>query len=283
MSGTTLASLSLLPTTPDWSTGLDAAWKPGESHAQEDLASFVRSGLDRYLNDRDFPAIATTSRLSPRLRFGEISPFQVWHALQRARTPARAAGTSGFIGELGWREFAYHTLFEHPDMATITIRREYDAFPWPRLDNSALGAWQQGQTGIPLVDAGMRELWTTGLMHNRVRMVVASFLTKNLLIDWRLGEQWFWDTLVDADAASNPFNWQWVAGSGADAAPYFRVFNPELQREKFDPTNTYVERWVPEWLTPDYPEPIVNLAETRRAALAAFDAVKAARATARET
>lgn len=283
VSGTTLASLPLLPTTPDWSAGLDAAWTPGESHAHEDLASFVHSGLDRYIHDRDFPAIATTSRLSPRLRFGEISPFQVWRALQRARTPARAAGISGFIGELGWREFAYHTLFEHPDMATVAIHREYDAFPWPRLDNSALGAWQQGQTGIPLVDAGMRELWTTGLMHNRVRMVVASFLTKNLLIDWRLGEQWFWDTLVDADAASNPFNWQWVAGSGADAAPYFRVFNPDLQREKFDPTNTYVERWVPEWLSAEYPEPIVNLADTRRAALAAFDTVKAARTAARET
>jgi deoxyribodipyrimidine photo-lyase len=162
-------------------------------------------------------------------------------------------------------------------MATVNIHRQYDAFPWPRLHPSALRAWQRGRTGIPLVDAGMRELWHTGVMHNRVRMVTASFLIKNLLIDWRHGEQWFWDTLVDADPANNPFNWQWVAGSGADAAPYFRVFNPELQREKFDRHGDYVRRWVPEWDTAEYPEPIVDLAETRRAALAAFDVVKRAR------
>ena len=164
-------------------------------------------------------------------------------------------------------------LFAAPDLATVNWRREFDAFPWPPLDTDALESWQRGRTGIPIVDAGMRELWRTGSMHNRVRMVVASFLTKNLLIDWRLGEQWFWDTLVDADAASNAFNWQWVAGSGADAAPYFRIFNPELQAKKFDPQGEYIRQNVPEWGTDAYPEPIVDLAETRRAALAAYEAV----------
>jgi deoxyribodipyrimidine photo-lyase len=216
-----------------------------------------------------------TSRLSPRLRWGELSPHRVWHA-----TRERAGGTEGarkFLSEVGWREFAWHVLFHFPELASTNWRAEFDAFPWPRLHPPALTAWERGRTGVPVVDAGMRELWHTGVLHNRVRMISASFLTKNLLIDWRRGEQWFWDTLVDADHASNPFGWQWVAGSGADAAPYFRVFNPELQREKFDPDGAYVRKWVPEVGTDRYPEPIVDLRETRAAALAAYEHVKAAR------
>ncbi|MBW8871741.1 MAG: deoxyribodipyrimidine photo-lyase [Leifsonia sp.] len=269
-----LDDLGLLPTHPDWAAGLREAWTPGEEAAHEQLERFLTEDVGSYREERDVPGVDATSRLSPRLRWGELSPHQVWHATTTRRDHATAEGSSTFLAELGWREFAYHTLFEHPDLATVNIHREYDSFPWPPLDESALGAWQQGRTGVPLVDAGMRELWTTGVMHNRVRMVTASFLIKNLLIDWRLGEQWFWDTLVDADPANNAFNWQWIAGSGADAAPYFRVFNPELQREKFDGQGDYVRRWVPEWDTPEYPEPIVDLKETRRAALAAYDAVK---------
>lgn len=274
LDGLTVGDLGLLPTHPDWAGGLREQWEPGETAARDALARFLSDDVAAYKADRDTPGIAATSRLSPRLRWGELSPFQVWHATSAARDLSNAEGASTFLAELGWREFAYHTLFRRPAMATENIRPEFDAFPWPPLDRAALTAWQQGRTGVPLVDAGMRELWHTGTMHNRVRMVVASFLIKNLLIDWRLGEQWFWDTLVDADPASNPFNWQWVAGSGADAAPYFRVFNPELQREKFDRHGDYVRRWVPEWQTDAYPDAIVDLAETRRAALAAYDLVK---------
>jgi len=274
---TTLDALGLLPTHPDWADGLREAWEPGEKAAHQQLKKFLADDLGAYRKERDVPGVDATSRLSPRLRWGELSPHQVWHATEERRDQATAQGAATFASELGWREFAYHTLFEHPDMATVNIHREYDSFPWPRLHPSALRAWQKGRTGIPLVDAGMRELWRTGVMHNRVRMVTASFLIKNLLIDWRHGEQWFWDTLVDADPANNPFNWQWVAGSGADAAPYFRVFNPELQREKFDAHGDYVRRWVPEWDTDEYPEPIVDLKETRQAALAAYDTVKRSR------
>jgi deoxyribodipyrimidine photo-lyase len=272
--GLGVSDLELLPTHPDWTDGLREAWQPGEDPAHEALDRFLAEDVTAYTADRDTPGIDATSRLSPRLRWGELSPHQVWHATAAARDRSNAEGAATFLSELGWREFAYHTLFQRPALATENIRSEFDAFPWPRLHPAALRAWQQGSTGVPLVDAGMRELWRTGTMHNRVRMVVASFLIKNLLIDWRLGEQWFWDTLVDADPASNPFNWQWVAGSGADAAPYFRVFNPELQREKFDRHGDYIRRWVPEWQTEAYQEPIVDLAETRRAALAAYDVVK---------
>ncbi|MEN0084329.1 MAG: deoxyribodipyrimidine photo-lyase [Leifsonia sp.] len=279
--GVSLDDLGLLPTHPDWAGGLRETWAPGEAAAHKQLTRFVDGDLASYTEDRDVPGVDATSRLSPRLRWGELSPQQVWHAARERRDrhadPATARSATTFLGELGWREFAYHTLFEHPDIATVNIHRQYDSFPWARLHPSVLEAWQQGRTGIPLVDAGMRELWTTGVMHNRVRMVAASFLIKNLLIDWRRGEQWFWDTLVDADPANNPFNWQWVAGSGADAAPYFRVFNPELQREKFDPHGDYVRRWVPEWDTEEYPEPVVDLKESRQAALAAYDVVKASR------
>ncbi|MCV0333735.1 deoxyribodipyrimidine photo-lyase [Microbacterium sp.] len=267
-----LEDWSLLPTAPDWADGLRETWEPGEPAARRRLRHFLDEDLGHYDRARDEPASGATSRLSPHLRWGEISPFTVWHEA------VGVDGAGGFLSELGWREFAWHTLYHSPDLASENLRPEFDAFPWPPLDPTHLDAWQHGETGVPLVDAGMRELWHTGYMHNRVRMVVASFLVKNLLIDWRRGEEWFWDTLVDADEASNPFNWQWVAGSGADAAPYFRVFNPELQAKKFDPQNLYISRWAA-----DAPaEPIVDLGDTRKAALAAYDVVKRTPRTRRE-
>ncbi|RXZ49866.1 cryptochrome/photolyase family protein [Agromyces binzhouensis] len=273
--GDDLDDWELLPTHPDWAGGLRETWEPGERAAHRRLRDFLAEDLADYATSRDRLDREATSRLSPRLRWGELSPHQVWHA-----TRERAAGTEGarkFLAEVGWREFAWHVLFHFPALATRNWREEFDAFPWPRLHPTALTAWERGRTGVPVVDAAMRELWHTGSMHNRARMITASFLTKNLLIDWRRGEQWFWDTLVDADHASNPFGWQWVAGSGADAAPYFRVFNPELQRAKFDPDDRYVERWLPELDSDRYPEPIVDLKETRAAALAAYEHVKAAK------
>lgn len=255
---------ALLPSAPDWAGGLRDTWEPGEPAARRRLREFLTEDLPSYDRARDEPAAGATSLLSPRLRWGELSPFTVWHEA------VGVDGAGGFLSELGWREFAWHTLFHSPELATKNLRPEFDAFPWPPLDPAHLDAWQHGETGVPLVDAGMRELWHTGYMHNRVRMVTASFLVKNLLVDWRLGEEWFWDTLVDADEANNAFNWQWVAGSGADAAPYFRVFNPELQAKKFDPQGLYVSRWASEAPT----EPIVDLTATRKAALAAYDAVK---------
>ncbi|WP_431804340.1 cryptochrome/photolyase family protein [Microbacterium sp. bgisy203] len=258
----------LLPTDPDWAGGLRERWTPGEVAAKARLREFLREDAAGYDRARDEPSAGATSLLSPRLRWGELSPFEVWHA-----AVASEERVGGFLSELGWREFAWHTLFHFPDLATKNLRSAFDAFPWPRLKPAMLRAWQKGETGVPLVDAGMRELWSSGYMHNRVRMVTASFLIKNLLIDWRRGEEWFWDTLVDADEASNPFNWQWVAGSGADAAPYFRIFNPELQAQKFDPQGLYVSEWAPD--SADR-EPIVDLAETRRAALDAYEAVKRA-------
>jgi deoxyribodipyrimidine photo-lyase len=264
--------VDLLPR-PDWAGGLREAWHPGEAAAHEQLESFVEERLENY-HRRDEPAVDGTSRLSPHLRFGEISAFQIWQRMHGAMSPAARKNVPKFLSELGWREFNWSILFHQPELASRNYRPAYDAFPWSEPDPEELAAWQQGRTGIPLVDAGMRELWQTGVMHNRVRMIVASFLVKNLLVDWRVGEQWFWDTLVDADEASNPGNWQWVAGSGADAAPYFRVFNPELQREKFDKLGRYVNRWVPEYGTPRYPEPIVDLAATRKEALEAYEHVR---------
>ncbi|MCU1441610.1 MAG: deoxyribodipyrimidine photolyase [Rhodoglobus sp.] len=262
---------ALLPTRPDWASGLSESWTPGERGAGEQLESFAEERLADY-HRRDEPAVAATSRLSPHLRFGEVSPFQVWNRVRATGHP----NVTKFLSELGWREFNHHILFHAPDLAQRNYRPAFDAFPWSEPDREVLEAWQRGRTGIPLVDAGMRELWHTGYMHNRVRMVVASFLVKNLLIDWRVGEKWFWDTLVDADEANNPGNWQWVAGSGADAAPYFRVFNPELQARKFDPAGRYVKRWVPELGTAEYPQPIVDLAASRREALEAYEHVKRA-------
>jgi len=271
-------SLDLLPTKPDWAGGLRESWAPGESEAQAALGRFIEERLDGYSHKRDEPGEAGTSALSPHLRFGEIGPRQVFHAIRNNAPPSHDADR--FLAELGWREFSYHLLAQFPDLPTRPLRSEFARFPWSD-DPEAETAWQKGQTGIPLIDAGMRQLWTTGWMHNRVRMAVASFLVKNLLIPWQNGAAWFWDTLVDADLANNSASWQWVAGCGADAAPYFRIFNPVLQGEKFDPDGAYVRRWCPELKgVPDRflhkpweagrPKPIVDLAGSRKRALDAF-------------
>lgn len=246
--GVQLADLALEPSSPDWAVGLRSNWRRGEAGAQAQLELFLEEHLNEYADLRDFPERSATSRLSPYLRFGNISPRQLWHAAEaaaHASNPAMQRNLEKFQCELGWREFSYHLLYYNPEMGSENLQTRFDSMLW-RTDAKALRAWQQGKTGYPLVDAGMRELWATGWMHNRVRMVVASFLVKHLLIDWRQGEAWFWDTLVDADPANNAASWQWVAGSGADAAPYFRVFNPVLQGEKFDPDGRYVKRWLPE-------------------------------------
>ncbi|GLH81779.1 deoxyribodipyrimidine photo-lyase [Bradyrhizobium sp. SSBR45G] len=296
----TVDQLKLEPAKPDWAGGLRAAWQAGERAAQQRLGKFLETAVGSYAAERDRPDIEATSRLSPHLRFGEISPRQIWHAARFAaeERPALAKGIDKFLSEVGWREFSRHLLYNNPELSTRNLQPSFDAFPWTQ-DDAALAAWQHGQTGYPIVDAGMRELWHTGSMHNRVRMVVASLLVKHLLIDWRQGEQWFWDTLVDADAGSNPASWQWVAGSGADAAPYFRVFNPVLQGEKFDSNGSYVRRWVPElsrlpaglthqpWtakplelaeagvtLGRSYPAPIVDHKHGRERALAAYASLR---------
>ncbi|WP_394216700.1 cryptochrome/photolyase family protein [Brachybacterium vulturis] len=260
-----------LPTAPDWAGGLREAWTPGEAGARRRLDA-LEDVLDAYAEDRERPALAGTSSLSPHLRFGEVSPHEVW---QRSLELGGGTGHDAFRAELLWREFAWHRLFQLPDLAHRNVRAQFDAFAW-REDTEELHAWQHGRTGIDLVDAGMRQLWRTGWMHNRVRLVVGSFLTKNLRLHWSCGEQWFWDTLVDADEASNPFNWQWVAGTGDDAAPYFRVFNPERQQERFDPEGRYVRQWVPEIGTADRDAPIVDLSASRRDALAAYEDVRGA-------
>ncbi len=289
-----LDELDLLPKL-DWAGGLRAQWQPGEDGARALLRDFAADTVDRYSRGRDLPAEAWTSRLSPHLHFGEISPRQVAAALRAVP----GEGQESFLRELGWREFAHHLLYHFPHVDKAPLRGQFARFPWCD-DPQGLRAWQRGQTGYPLVDAGMRQLWHTGWMHNRVRMVVASFLIKDLLIDWRRGAEWFWDTLVDADLANNSMGWQWVAGCGADAAPFFRIFNPISQGEKFDPEGVYVKRWVPElaqvparfihapWRAPDhvlrasgvvlgtdYPEPIVDHAFARERALAALQKIKA--------
>jgi deoxyribodipyrimidine photo-lyase len=290
-----LDSWDLLPTKPDWAGGLRARWTPGEAGAASRLKAFLASALGGYKTDRDLPAQDGTSRLSPHLHFGEIGPRQLWHRV-RSLPPSASADT--FLKELGWREFSYHLLYQHPQIADEPLRAAFRDFPW-RRDAKALAAWQRGRTGYPIVDAGMHQLWETGWMHNRVRMIVASFLIKHLLLRWQDGEAWFWDTLVDADLASNAASWQWVAGSGADAAPFFRIFNPILQGEKFDPDGAYVRRFVPElaklpndvihkpWtadaavlkdagvvLGETYPAPIVDHNVARARALAAFGSIK---------
>lgn len=287
-----LDALKFLPIRPDWASGLRETWTPGERSAAERLAAFLDDGVRDYPEQRDIPGVAGTSRLSPHLAFGEISPRQIWAAARHAADadPRVQRGCDKFLSEVGWREFCYHLLFHNPGLATENFDARFDRFEWARPDGKTLEAWRSGRTGYPIVDAGMRELWATGYMHNRVRMIVASFLVKHLLIDWRAGEQWFWDALCDADPANNPASWQWVAGCGADAAPYFRVFNPVLQGEKFDPDGAYVRRWVPEvagvakrfvhrpWDAPEpppaYPAPIVDHAQARARALAAFAMLK---------
>ncbi|MCU1533041.1 MAG: deoxyribodipyrimidine photolyase [Arthrobacter sp.] len=284
-----LESWGLLPRRPDWSAGLAGTWTPGEAGARARLEDFLDGPAAEYGTGRNLPGIEGTSRLSPHLRFGEISPFQIWHAL-RERFPQQAPADVGiFRSELGWREFCWQLLYQNPSLATRNYRPEFDRFGWQTPSDAELAAWRQGRTGYPLVDAGMRQLWQTGWMHNRVRMAAASFLVKNLLADWRLGEAWFWDTLVDADAASNPANWQWVAGSGADASPYFRIFNPVTQSKKFDAEGRYLRQYLPElsavdarsihepWkagTAPDYPDPVVGLSESRARALETYQQLK---------
>ena len=297
-----LPTWALRPTKPDWATGMRAMWNPGEQGAHERLADFVGRTALEYRDKRNLPGVEGTSRLSPHLHFGEVGPRQVWrtvtaHALATTGNPM-PGGVETYLSEIAWREFSYHLLFHFPNLPEVPLRSEFAGFPW--ADNAeGLVAWQRGQTGYPIVDAGMRELWSTGWMHNRVRMIVASFLIKDLLLHWRQGAGWFWDTLVDADLANNSASWQWVAGCGADAAPYFRIFNPSLQGAKFDPDGTYVRRWVPElaklpngllhspWdarpidladagvsLGRNYPAPIIDHAAARQRALEAFKSLK---------
>ena len=292
-----LTDWDLRPSEPDWASEFGKTWTPGELGAQSQLKEFVSTALERYTDSRDFPAIQGTSRLSPHLHFGEIGPRQVWNYVNAQFAPDDP-NLDTFLSELGWREFTAHLLFHYPKMESDNLKEDFDAFPW-RKDDDGLESWKRGRTGYPLVDAGMRELWQTGWMHNRVRMIVASFLVKDLLIDWREGESWFWDTLVDADLASNVANWQWVAGCGADAAPYFRIFNPITQSRKFDPEGKYIRSYIPElrhlpdecihapWEAPEhvletagvilgetYPAPIIDHKNARDRALEAFETIK---------
>ena len=290
-----LAEWGLYEGRPNWAAGF-TDWTPGEAGAGAALTRFLNGPVTDYADARDRPDIEGTSRLSPHLHLGEIGPRQVWRAVMASAAPR--AQVDKFLAELGWREFNHHLLFHWPDLPTDNFKPDFDRFEW-RQDPVGLRAWQRGLTGYPIVDAGMRELWTTGYMHNRVRMIVGSFLIKDLLINWREGEAWFWDTLVDADIAQNAANWQWVAGSGADASPWFRIFNPVTQGEKFDPKGAYVRRWVPElkrlpdavihqpWTAPrerlaaagvvlgkTYPAPIVDHGKARQRALDGYRAVK---------
>jgi deoxyribodipyrimidine photo-lyase len=289
-----LSQWRLRPAAPDWAVGLRNRWHIGETSAARALDEFIDQALSRYPDARDRPDLPGTSALSPHLHFGELSPRQVWHAVRsRSAGDSRmAAGAEALLRQLAWREFFIHILNAWPRLQEAPFQTAFERFPW-RRDPAALAAWQHGLTGYPMVDAGMRELWATGWMHNRVRMLAASFLVKHLLIDWREGEAWFWDTLVDADLANNVMNWQWAAGCGVDAAPWFRIFNPVLQGRKFDPEGAYVRRWLPElaglparfihepWKAPlaalraarlqlgaDYPLPIVDHDVARARALA---------------
>lgn len=298
------ASWKLHPTAPDWSADMGKLWTPGEDGASARLNAFLAAPLRDYDHDRNRPDRPGTSRLSPHLHFGEISPATCWYAANSAAERLAARGLTAdkgletFQKELVWREFATHLLVHWPTLPDAPFKPAFAAFPWAD-DAKGLRAWKKGQTGYPIVDAGMRELWATGWMHNRVRMITASFLVKDLLVPWQAGEAWFWDTLVDADLASNSASWQWVAGCGADAAPYFRIFNPGRQGETYDPDGAYVRRWVPElaklpsahihepWTAPPlvlasagvtlgktYPHPIVDHAKARDRALAALKTIK---------
>lgn len=299
----TLADWGLHPEAPDWSTGFDPVWTPGEDGAVDRLDSFLSDGLTNYQNGRNRPDLATgTSGLSPHLAHGEISPAQIWRSVRQAMQDGRRSINESsawtFLSEIGWREFSYVLLFHNPDLATENYNKSFQHMPW-RQSQSDYARWCHGQTGYPMVDAGMRQLWQTGWMHNRVRMITASFLTKHLLLPWQLGEKWFWDTLVDADPAANAASWQWTAGSGADAAPYFRVFNPITQGPKFDETGDYARQYCPElvdlplkylhqpWEAPEdvlekagvklgttYPKPMIAHKKGRERALAAYDELK---------
>jgi len=297
-----LDTLGLLPTLP-WDSGFSTLWQPGEAGAHQQLARFLDDALHHYESGRDIPAEANTSRLSPALHFGEIGPRQLVAAITQFAARHHRAGVisnaEAWQRQLLWREFAHTLLYHFPHTSEQPFDKRFEHFSWAKNYQGALQVWQRGKTGIPIVDAGMRELWHTGWMHNRVRMIVASLLTKNLLIPWQEGARWFWDTLLDADLANNSFGWQWVAGSGNDAAPYFRIFNPVLQGEKFDPHGRYVRRWLPElialpdkyihkpWQAPQtilseagvvldehYPRPMLDLKASRERALERFKKIK---------
>jgi deoxyribodipyrimidine photo-lyase len=287
--GLALDALDLLPRS-GWDAGLQAYWTPGEHGARQALDAFIDSALEDYAGARDLPDRVGTSRLSPHLHFGEITPRQILGRLHADTSPGRRALAEPFVRQLGWRDFGLQLLFHFPHTSEDPLQPAFANFPWAEVDPALLAAWQHGRTGVPIVDAGMRELWSTGWMHNRVRMLVASFLTKNLRYHWLEGARWFWDTLVDADLANNTQGWQWTAGSGADAAPYFRIFNPVTQGERFDPKGDYVRRWVPElaglsakfihqpWSAGGvhgYPAPIVDLKSSRDEALAAYGQMRA--------
>ena len=305
----TLADWQLVPSKSKWPKGLSAAWQVGEKAAEIQLEKFIEGSLVNYKLGRDRPDKDETSRLSPYLHFGQVSPRQVWCKIQFASAKNSNLGSNveRYLLELLWREFSWHLLVHFPDIPKEPLNKSFAQFPW-REDGPALKAWQKGLTGYPIIDAGMRQLWQTGWMHNRVRMITASFLIKDLLIDWRDGAAWFWDTLLDADLASNSASWQWVAGSGADAAPYFRIFNPTLQGQKFDKDGTYVKTYVPElalldpryihepWLAPPsdlkkagirlgdtYPLPIIDHGKARKRALEALKKIKKSGSQAAET
>lgn len=290
-----LDDLGLMPRIK-WYEDMAREWTPGEDGAQKRLSHAVETIAAEYKNKRDFPVIDGVSKLSPYLHFGEVSPRQVWHAVKQEIIDRKSAGytqnANGFLRQLIWRDFSWHLLYHDQQLPEREWNPQFRGFKW-RHDEKYLDAWRRGQTGYPIVDAGMRQLWQTGWMHNRVRMIVGSFLVKNLLQDWRAGEAWFWDTLVDADLGNNAFGWQWIAGSGADAAPYFRIFNPVLQSRKFDGEGTYIRTYVPEladmpdkyihtpWEAPaeirrgiKYPAPIVDLDASRKLALAAYQESK---------
>lgn len=279
-----LDALELLPHHPDWSEGLQKTWNPGEQTAHVKLDRFINQSLKGYARGRDIPALDSTSLLSPHLHFGEVSPRQIYH------TAKNIPESGKFLSEIGWREFSYYQLYHFPQLPEQPWRHEFTKFPWEK-NPAFLKKWQRGETGYPIVDAGMRQLWKTGWMHNRVRMICASFLVKDLLLPWQEGARWFWNTLVDADLANNSASWQWVAGCGFDAAPFFRIFNPILQSEKFDPDGIYIRRWVPElaevpaslihmpWkarldLKLGYQDPIVDHAQARIRALEEFKKLK---------
>ncbi len=297
-----LQDMNLLPKHPNWAEGFQKNWTPGESGAVDKLLAFMQDGLLSYKGRRDLMGLQGTSRLSAHLHFGEISPRQIWHAVKafvvREGVEESEVNIEQFLKEVAWREFAHHLIYHVEDFEKKPFREAFSAFPWVQ-DEKALQAWQKGQTGFPIVDAAMRQLWQTGWMHNRARMIVASFLTKHLLIHWREGEKWFWDTLVDADLANNVAGWQWVAGCGADAAPYFRIFNPVLQSKKFDASGDYIREFVPELskltnaqihapyelpkevlenagivLGKTYPNPIIDLKKGRDRALNAYKKMK---------
>jgi deoxyribodipyrimidine photo-lyase len=274
-----LSGLNLLPAEPDWAQGLRDTWEPGESHGLRRIDDIEEIARD-YDRSRDRPDLDATSRLSPYLHFGEVSIRQVWHSLHQLELQGRSTpGTASLRRQLYWRDFSTYMLYHFPTMPDEPLRPEFGRFPWSGT-KSQLRAWQRGMTGYPIVDAGMRQLWHTGWMHNRVRMIVASFLVKDLLVPWQAGAAWFLDTLVDADLANNSASWQWVAGCGADAAPYFRIFNPTLQGKKFDPHGRYVRRWIPELSgkgETEYPAPIVDHGVARQRALEAYGLIKGMR------